>query len=147
MENITLKTQVAALEVLQSAIKSNKELMDNMLAAVKQNDYFQQISKQQAELNVQYSELVESVKALALSVYEKEQIKKVTKGVEIKVFPKMTYEAETAETYCRINEPSLLAFSASAFEAYAAGHILSFVKTVDVPKAQIATNLKKALDK
>ncbi len=87
------------------------------------------------------------VRTLALAQYDASGSLNPTPGVAVKLYETLHYEADAALAWAREKQMALVpeSLNRKAFEKIAKATPLPFVSVVTEPKAQIATDLDKAL--
>ena len=98
------------------------------------------------ELVAQMAATEEEVRALALAAYDGTN-KHVAPGVEVKIFTAVEYDSDVALAWA-VKHGIFLQLHRTEFERFAKGStstVAEFVVVREEPRAQIATDLRKAL--
>lgn len=85
------------------------------------------------------------LRGLVLGVYREDQNKRPLKGITIKIFKRIKYDAAQAEAWCRQNAPTLFKFDAKAFEKAAEKLPGAPVTVEDDPRVTLASDLSEYL--
>lgn len=103
-------------------------------------DLIKQFATAQAQIET-------TIKAMALTVYEQEKVKKLTPGVEVKLFKAYTIDSAAGLEWAKEKKLCLIpeSLDVEAVKKMALVTPLPFVTIKDEPKVQIATDLAKAL--
>jgi len=129
-----VRAEAAGQEALVAAYKTE---LEQTLAFTR----LQEASARFKELKEREEELADTVRMAALDLYNTTGDKKPHRHVQIKIFPKLVYDAAQALDYAIASLPAALKLDTKKFEAAAKALDLPFVTIEQEPKVYIDAKL------